>query len=125
MKATITGLFVATAIAAASAMAADRHTAAVRAQRGAALLAHVNVTASEYKFVLSAKSAKRGVVVFRVTNVGKEQHNFMIKRRKTKTLSHGQASTVRVTFLSKGTYQYESTVFGDAGKGMTGVFTIK
>jgi hypothetical protein len=37
----------------------------------ATLLARVNVAASEFKFVLSAKTAKRGVVTFRVTNVGK------------------------------------------------------
>src|SRR4051794_36912464 len=62
--------------------------AAHRTPQHKALLAHVNVAASEFKFVLSKKSAKRGIVVFRVTNVGAVPHNFQISGRKTKMLSH-------------------------------------
>jgi uncharacterized cupredoxin-like copper-binding protein len=91
---------------------------------GAKLLARVNVAASEFKFVLSKKTAKRGVVVFRVTNVGSIQHDFQIKGRKTRLLSHGQSATLRVTFLRKGHYPYKCTVAGHAAAGMKGVFTI-
>jgi uncharacterized cupredoxin-like copper-binding protein len=90
----------------------------------AALLARVNVSASEFKFVLSKKTARRGVVVFRVTNVGKIGHDFEIKNRKTRVLSHGQSATLRVTFLRKGHYPYKCTVPGHAAAGMKGVFTI-
>jgi uncharacterized cupredoxin-like copper-binding protein len=90
----------------------------------AALLARVNVTASEFKFVLSKKSARRGVVVFKVTNVGAVGHDFQISGRKTKVLSHGQSATLRVTFLRKGHYAYKCTVPGHAAAGMKGVFTI-
>lgn len=89
-----------------------------------ALLAKVNVAASEFKFVLSKKSAKRGVVSFKVTNVGAIKHDFQINGRKTKMLTHGQSDTLRVTFLRKGTYPYKCTVPGHAAAGMRGVFTI-
>ncbi len=91
----------------------------------AALLARVNVAASEFKFVLSKKSARRGIVIFKVTNVGAVQHDFQISGRKTKMLSHGQSATLRVTFLRKGAYAYKCTVPGHAAAGMKGVFTIK
>jgi uncharacterized cupredoxin-like copper-binding protein len=91
---------------------------------GAKLLARVNVAASEFKFVLSKKTAKRGVVTFKVTNVGAVQHDFEIKGRKTRLLSHGQSATLRVTFVRKGHYPYKCTVAGHAAAGMKGVFTI-
>jgi uncharacterized cupredoxin-like copper-binding protein len=100
--------------------------AAVRPQsaESTALLATVNVAASEFKFVLSKKTARRGVVVFKVKNVGKINHDFQIKGRKTKLLSPGQSATLRVTFLRKGSYPYKCTVPGHAAAGMKGVFKI-
>ncbi len=103
---------------------AGRAPAAARSGQSAALLAQVKVAASEFKFTLSKKSAKRGVVVFRVTNAGAIQHDFWIKGRKTRLLSHGQTATLRVTFLRKGHYPYKCTVTGHAAAGMKGVFTI-
>jgi uncharacterized cupredoxin-like copper-binding protein len=88
------------------------------------LLATVEVTASEFKFVLSTKTAKRGVVIFKVTNVGKVSHDFSINGRTTPMLSHGQSNTLRVVFLRKGHYTYKCTVPGHAAAGMQGVFTI-
>jgi hypothetical protein len=90
-----------------------------------ALLAQVKVSLSDSKIVLSAKSAKRGLVTFKVTNTGARTHDFSINGRKTKALSHGQSNTLRVIFLRKGAYPYKSTQPGDAAKGLTGVFTIK
>ena len=95
------------------------------APQATTLLAKVTVTVTDSKFVLSAKSAKRGPVTFKVTNVGKLQHNFSIHGRKTRLLSHGKSATLRVTFLRKGAYAYKSTQTGDAAKGLTGIFTIK
>jgi len=96
------------------------------AQRPAqhALVAKVNVAASEFKFVLNHKTAKRGVVVFKVTNVGALPHDFKIKGRKTRLLQHGDTATLRVTFLRKGHYPYLCTVSGHAAAGMKGTFTI-
>ena len=103
---------------------AGRAPAVVRAPQKAALLKTVNVTAKEFKFVMSSKSAKRGVVVFKVKNVGALQHDFQIKGRKTKLLSHGKSDTLRVTFLRKGSYPYKCTVAGHAASGMKGVFVV-
>jgi hypothetical protein len=91
----------------------------------ASLLTRVTVTLSDSKIVLNAKSAKRGQVTFKVTNLGKLKHDFEISGRKTRMLSHGQSDTLRVTFLRKGTYPYKSGATGDVAKGLTGVFTIK
>jgi uncharacterized cupredoxin-like copper-binding protein len=88
------------------------------------LLATVDVTASEFKFVLSKKSAGRGLVIFKVKNVGKLSHDFKINGRKTKLLKPGQSDTLRVTFLKKGHYAYTCTVKGHATFGMKGAFTI-
>jgi uncharacterized cupredoxin-like copper-binding protein len=100
------------------------HRYKTQAEHASALLATVNVVASEYKFVLSKKSAGRGVVIFKVTNAGKLRHDFEINGRKTKLLSHGQSDTLRVVFLRKGTYPYKCTVPGHAALGLKGVFTI-
>jgi uncharacterized cupredoxin-like copper-binding protein len=117
-------------LAAASAVAGPVAHASVRESTGtqsagtASLFATVNVTASEFKFVLSAKSAKRGLVTFKVKNVGKLGHDFKINGRKTKVISPGQSDTLRMTFLRKGAYPYTCTVPGHAAAGMKGVFTI-
>ena len=43
---------------------------ALKGTHSAALLAQVKVAASNFKFALSKKSAKSGIVSFKVTNVG-------------------------------------------------------
>ena len=99
--------------------------AGVRVPQKAALVATVKVTAKDLSFTLSAKSAKRGVVIFKVTNAGALQHDFSIKGRKTPLLSHGKSNTLRITFARKGNYPYKCTVPGHAAAGMSGVFVIK
>jgi uncharacterized cupredoxin-like copper-binding protein len=89
-------------------------------------LTTINVTAgkpTEFKFTLSAKSAKNGVVVFKVKNGGKLTHDFWISGRKTKMLSPGQSDTLRVT-LRKGAQAYKCTVPGHAAAGMKGVVNV-
>jgi uncharacterized cupredoxin-like copper-binding protein len=110
-------------LAGASAHASTQPARAQSAKK-VALLARVTVKGSEFKFVLSKKTARRGVVVFKFTNVGKIKHDFQIKGRKTRLLSPGQSATLRVTFLRKGHYPYKCTVPGHAAAGMKGVFTI-
>jgi uncharacterized cupredoxin-like copper-binding protein len=125
MKAMMVVAVAAVAIASAGISAvAGRTPAHVQAPHNASLLARVKVAASEFKFVLSKKTARRGLVIFRVTNAGAVQHDFEIKGRKTRLLSHGQSATLRVTFLRKGHYPYKCTVPGHAAAGMKGVFTI-
>jgi len=102
-----------------------RAPASAHAAHTAALVTKITVTAKNFKFILSKKTAKRGIVIFKVTNKGSVQHNFSIKGRKTRKLSHGQSATLRVTFGRKGQYPYKCTVDSHASLGMKGVFTIK
>ena len=90
----------------------------------ATLFTTVNVTEKEYKITVSKKTAKRGLVVFKVKNVGAVQHGFQIKGRKTQLISPGKSATLRVTFVKKGHYPYKCFVTGHAALGMKGVFTI-
>jgi len=125
MKAMMIGAVAAAAIASAGAAAqAAQQPASPQAVHKAALIKRVSVSAKEFKFTLSSKTAKRGIVIFKVTNTGALQHDFQIKGQKTRKLSHGQSATLRVTFLRKGTYPYKCTVPGHAAAGMKGVFTI-
>ena len=125
MKRVITvGVLAAVAISAGASAQASRLPARSQALSSTALLAQVKVSASEFRFVLSKKTAKRGVVTFKVTNVGAVSHDFEIRGRTTRMLSHGQSATLRVTFLRKGAYPYKCTVPGHAAAGMKGVFTI-
>jgi uncharacterized cupredoxin-like copper-binding protein len=115
----------AAALAAGGASAqAARQPQQVGVARASALIKSVNVTATEFKFVLSTKTAKRGVVSFRIKNIGKLGHDFSINGRKTRVISPGKSATLRVVFLRKGHYPYTCTVPGHASAGMKGIFTI-
>ena len=121
IRATIVSVFAASVVALGSAAQAP---ASTRATQRAALVTKIKVIAKDIKFKLSAKTAKRGVVVFKVTNMGRLKHDFHIKGRTTRKLSHGQTATLRVTFLRKGRYPYKCTVDSHADLGMKGIFTI-
>jgi uncharacterized cupredoxin-like copper-binding protein len=86
-----------------------------------AATATVTVKASEFKFVLSTKTAKHGVITFKVTNKGKIPHDFKIAGKKTALLKPGKSATLKVT-LKKGSYKYICTVPGHASFGMKGTF---
>ena len=81
----------------------------------------VKVAASEFKFVLSTKTAKAGAVSFVVTNKGKLAHDFKIAGKKTALIKPGKSATLTVT-LKKGSYPYMCTVTGHAAAGMKGTF---
>ncbi len=83
----------------------------------------VTVAASEFKFVLSTKSAAPGSVTFKVTNKGHVQHDFKIDGKKTPLISPGKSATLKVT-LKKGSYPYQCTVPGHAAAGMKGTFKV-
>jgi uncharacterized cupredoxin-like copper-binding protein len=81
----------------------------------------VRVTAKEYSFTLSRKSAPHGKVTFKVTNKGVLKHDFKIAGKKTKTLGRGKSTTLTVT-LKKGKHPYVCTIDSHAKFGMKGVF---
>jgi len=81
----------------------------------------VKVTATEFKFKLSTKTAKHGVTIFKVTNKGKIAHDFKIAGKKTPKLSPGKSGTLKVT-LSKGNHKYICSIDSHAQFGMKGTF---
>jgi uncharacterized cupredoxin-like copper-binding protein/cytochrome c551/c552 len=85
----------------------------------------INVTASEFKFVLSKKTVPAGTtVVFTVTNKGKIPHDFKINGKKTPILKPGKKALLTVKFLKKGTIAYICTLPGHAAGGMKGKFGV-
>jgi uncharacterized cupredoxin-like copper-binding protein/cytochrome c551/c552 len=91
----------------------------------AALPTKINVTASEFKFVLSKKTVPAGTtVVFTVTNKGKIPHDFKINGKKTPTLQPGKKATLTVKFPKKGAIAFLCTLPGHAQGGMKGKFGV-
>jgi plastocyanin len=84
----------------------------------------ITVTTFNSSYHLSARTAPRGVVIFKVTNTAHFRHDFSIKGRTTRVLLQGQSATLRVTFLQPGRYTYKCTVDHHASWGQEGVFTI-
>jgi uncharacterized cupredoxin-like copper-binding protein len=81
----------------------------------------VKVTAKDFKFTLSRKSAPHGTVVFKLTNKGPSKHDFKIAGKKTPLLKKGKSATLKVK-LTKGKHKYICTVPGHATLGMKGTF---
>jgi uncharacterized cupredoxin-like copper-binding protein len=109
------------------------------ARPGAATVTNVTVTAgqpTEFGFVLSSKTPKSGIIVFKVTNKGNVPHDFQLcsgrnkplanscAGRSAKMISPGQSDTLRVTVTLKGTYEYLCTVPGHAAAGMKGLLKV-
>jgi uncharacterized cupredoxin-like copper-binding protein len=82
----------------------------------------VSVTAKEFSFKLSRKSAPHGKVSFKVTNKGSIKHDFQIAGKKTKLLAHNKSTTLVVTLKKGKKYTYICTVPGHAAAGMKGTF---
>jgi uncharacterized cupredoxin-like copper-binding protein len=98
------------------------------ARTGHATATTVTVTAgkpSEFRFTLSTKTVKHGVVTFKVTNKGAITHNFTIAGKHTPNLAKGKSATLKVTFAKAGKFTYECGIPGHAAAGMKGVLTVK
>ena len=91
------------------------------ARPSAATATTVKVTAKEYKFILSRKTAPHGKVIFKLVNKGVLKHDFKIAGKKTPQLGHNKTATLTVT-LKKGKFPYICTVDSHAKFGMMGVF---
>jgi plastocyanin len=87
----------------------------------------VTVTAgkpSEFAFTVSKSSGLPGLVTFKVTNRGTLAHAFAVAGAATKVLRPGQSALLTVTFDKAGTYEYRSSVQGQAAKGMKGRLVV-
>ena len=82
----------------------------------------VSVTAKEFSFKLSRKSAPHGKVSFKVTNKGSIQHDFKIAGKKTPLLGKNGTKSFTVTLKKGKKYTYICTVPGHAAAGMKGTF---
>jgi len=126
---------------AAAAAAGAAALAAVPLVGASAATGRVRVTAgkpSEFRFELSSRVVRTGVVVFAIRNDGAITHDFKVcslPRRNSsldtcngkgsRKLTHGQSTTLKVTLKKKGTYEYLCTLPGHAAAGMKGLLTVK
>jgi uncharacterized cupredoxin-like copper-binding protein len=85
----------------------------------------VSVKATEFKFALSKTSVRRGTVTFKIKNAGHLKHDLKIAGKKSKMLSPGGSTTLKVSFSKAGKYSYLCTVPGHAQAGMKGKLTVK
>ena len=123
VRAVIASVFVAGALAAGNPAQAGLLRASGQTHR-AARVTTIRVSTHNSRYVLSAKTAPPGVVIFKVSNPASEPHYFYIKHRTTPLLRTGQSATLRVTFSQKGRYPYKDTFDHHAQFGCRGVFTI-
>jgi plastocyanin len=87
----------------------------------------VSVTAgkpSEFAFTLSKTAGLPGLVTFKVTNRGALAHAFAVGGAATRILKPGQSALLTVTFDKPGSYEYRSSVQGQAAKGMKGRLVV-
>jgi uncharacterized cupredoxin-like copper-binding protein len=125
IRAMTVSVFVTAVVAAGiPAQAALRPASAHATHRAAVLTTTIKVTTFNSSFHLSAKTAPRGVVIFKVTNKAVFGHDFSINGHTTKVLKKGQSATLRVTFLKPGHYVYKDTVDHHVRWGDIGGFTI-
>jgi plastocyanin len=116
----IASVFVAGLVAAGASAGA----ASSRASHSALRATTIKVSTHNSRYVLTPKTAPRGVVIFKVTNPASQPHYFYIKGRTTPLLRTGQSATLRVTFLRPGRYPYKDTFDHHAQFGCRGVVTI-
>jgi uncharacterized cupredoxin-like copper-binding protein len=120
-------LLVTSSVALVSALPATAGQQQARAHHAAATTRVTVIAAkpSEFRFKLSKKTVKRGVVIFKVVNRGTLVHDFKIRGKKTKLLAPGKSATLRVVFKKAGRYGYICTVSGHAAAGMKGVLRVR
>ncbi len=120
----IVSVFVAAVGAVATPAQAGLRAASAQATHEATRVTTIKVSTHNSRYVLSAKSAPRGVVIFKISNPASQPHDFSIHGRTSKLLTTGQSTTLRVTFHQKGRYPYKDTFDHHAQFGCRGGFTI-
>lgn len=95
------------------------------AARSAAPIKAMEGSPSEFKIMLSAKSAKKGTATFNVMNMGTLPHDFKIAGKKTPLIQPGKTAKLTVKFSKAGKYAYLCTVSGHAAAGMKGTLVVK
>jgi len=124
IRAAIVPVSVAAVAALGSPAQAASRSASAHATSRAAPVTMIEVTTFNSSFHLSAKTAPRGVVIFKVTNAAVFGHDFSINGHTTPVLKTGQSASLRVTFLKPGHYVYKDTLDHHVQWGDVGGFTI-
>ena len=88
---------------------------------------------SEFKYTLSTKTVPLGTVTFKLTDKGQLPHDFKVCSSNKggsansctgtgtpAAISPGGAATLKITFKTKGTYEYLCTLPGHAALGQKG-----
>jgi uncharacterized cupredoxin-like copper-binding protein len=89
----------------------------------------LSATEKEWRITLTTstgakvKSVKRGVIRFKVKNVGVLPHNFVIAKHQTILVKPGRRAVLNVS-LKRGRYRYVCSIAGHAAKGMKGVLVV-
>jgi hypothetical protein len=117
-------LMVSVFVAAVVGATAEVGLAAAHATQRAARATTINVSTHNSRYVLSAKSAPLGVVIFKISNPASQPHDFSINGHTSKLLTTGQSTSLRVTFSRKGHYVYRDTFDHHASFGCRGGFKI-
>jgi uncharacterized cupredoxin-like copper-binding protein len=130
---------IALSVAVSLAVAALVASPAALARPATARVTNVNVVAgspTEFSFKLSTKTVSSGIIVFKVSNSGHLPHTFKLCSgrnkplanscvgRSTNQISPGQSSTLRVSVVLKGSYEYLCTLPGHAAAGMKGLLKV-
>ncbi len=84
----------------------------------------ITVTAGDYYFKFTSKTAPVGSVLFVVKNVGKVNHTFKVNGKVTPLIKPKATAKLTVKFAKAGKFAYLSTVAGQAAKGMKGTFAV-
>jgi len=83
----------------------------------------VKVTVSDTMLKLNRKSSRGvSVVSFKIKNIGKKPHVFLIGTSKSQVLKRGQTQDMPVNFADFGKYKYRVTLNGT--KTMRGLFSV-
>ena len=124
IRTTFASVSVAAVVAVGTAAVAGLRPASAHATHRAARATTIKVSTHNSRYVLSAKTAPRGVVIFKITNPASQPHDFSIKVRTSKLLRTAESTTLRVTFLRRGRYSYKDTFDHHTQFGCRGVFTV-
>ena len=124
MRGAIRSLTVIAAVAVGMAAVAGLRPASAHATHGAVRATTIRVSTHNSRYVLSAKTAPRGVVIFKINNPASQPHDFSINGRTSKLLRTGQSTTFRVTFRRSGHYVYRDTFDHHAQFGCRGGFWV-
>jgi hypothetical protein len=84
----------------------------------------ITVTMTDYRILLSTRSAPAGELVFTIFNRGKRPHTFRIGPKQTLPITPGRTGRLVVVILTKGPQRYSSTLDSDARRGMRGVLRL-